>query len=182
MSRRIPSQVGQHLFSTSTRTRTTLPSVFHSAATPQLTVTAASVPQLGRIGRWYLPTMVLVAIGTLYIPTSLYTPARQPSRRTVTLGEANRNIGYAVSNALGHNNSEATKNVQVTQEERNMMLLNAYGERSSLEDIERALAGLDTSTAKPTGPAERRRALEDAYGERKSLRDVERAMRIYEVQ
>ncbi len=60
-----------------------------------------------------------------------------------------------------------------------MMLMDSYGERSSLEDMERAIAGLD---AKLDSKKNRIKVLEEAYGERKSIKDLERAMQIYEVQ
>lgn len=73
------------------------------------------------------------------------------------------------------------------------MLLDAYGARNSLEDMERAFALAGEELAK-TGTGfldakeaavdekERNRRLLEAYGDKTSLRDVERAMEIYEVQ
>lgn len=123
--------------------------------------------------------MAAIAVGMLFIPESLF---EEPTRRTVTLDAANRKINYAITNALDHHNSQANKQLEFTQEERNRMLLDAYGERSSLEDMERALAGHNMNMRMGTGPHHRRRVLEDAYGERTNLRDLERAMEIYEVQ
>lgn len=60
-----------------------------------------------------------------------------------------------------------------------MALMDAYGERNSLEDMERALAGLD---ANHQAPKDRNGRLEEAYGARETVRDLERAMKMYEVQ
>ena len=60
-----------------------------------------------------------------------------------------------------------------------MMLMDSYGERSSLEDMERALAGLE---ARVESERSRNGRLEEAYGARESIADVRRAMMIYEVQ
>jgi hypothetical protein len=59
------------------------------------------------------------------------------------------------------------------------MLMDSYGERSSLEDMERAIAGME---AKMTAKMDRRRILEEAYGDKASLADLQRAMELYEVQ
>jgi hypothetical protein len=123
--------------------------------------------------------MAVTAIGMMYIPVSTYIPPSEPKPRTVTLDAANRHIGYSVTTALNEANRNVHLNVEPTQEERNMMLMNAYGERSSLEDMERALAGLE---AKVMSQKDRNAALENAYGDRSSIKDLERAMQIYEVQ
>jgi hypothetical protein len=59
------------------------------------------------------------------------------------------------------------------------MLMDSYGERSSLEDMERAIAGLE---AKKATQKDRNRILEEAYGDKTSLADLQRAMELYEVQ
>lgn len=60
------------------------------------------------------------------------------------------------------------------------MLLDAYGARSSLEELEKASEMLGQETV--VDPKERNRRLMEAYGEKTSLRDLEKAMQIYEVQ
>ena len=57
--------------------------------------------------------------------------------------------------------------------------MDLYGERNSLEDMERAIAGLEV---RATTQKDRNAALEAAYGDRSSIKDLERAMQIYEVQ
>jgi hypothetical protein len=83
-------------------------------------------------------------------------------------------------NALEEQNNK--ENQTMTQEEKNMMLLEMYGEGNSLEDLERAVSGHGVMTGKKTGQSERNKMLTEAYGERKSLKDVERALMVYEVQ
>lgn len=129
--------------------------------------------------------MAAIAIGMIYLPASLYLESSAPSRRTVTLPAANRHIGFGIANALDEHNYKVNRAHQMTQEERNMMLLDAYGERSSLEDMERALAGHEANMEMARAKHQRKGhwgGLHEAYGERKSLRDVERAMEFYEVQ
>jgi hypothetical protein len=167
----------QRLFTTTTRARNTMS--LDDAAAEQLAATAKAVPKLGRVARWYLPTMAVTAVGMMYIPVSSYIPPSEPKPRTVTLDAATRHIGYSVTTALNDANLNVHRNVEPTQEERNMALMNAYGERSSLEDMERALAGLET---KVMSQKDRNAALENAYGDRTSIKDLERAMQIYEVQ
>jgi GAF domain-containing protein len=134
--------------------------------------------------------MALLAVGIMYLPTSYLTPpspAPVPTRRTVTLDSANRQIGFAIANALEqHNRSQApsAQAAALSQEEKNRALLDAYGERSSLEDMERAFEMMSLGEAREgrMDPQERNRRLLEAYGEKTSLRDLERAMEIYEVQ
>jgi hypothetical protein len=58
------------------------------------------------------------------------------------------------------------------------MLLDAYGARSTLEDMERVL-----EFNKPVrSEHERRRGLLEAYGDRSGLKDMKKAMELYEVQ
>lgn len=121
--------------------------------------------------------MAAIAIGMLYIPESLFI---EPSKRTVTLDQANRFIGMGIDQQLSDHNRRANYAYELTQEERNQAMLDSYGSRSSLDDMEKAIAGYEAT--KPRGPIERRMALEDAYGERSSLHHLRRAMEIYEVQ
>jgi len=83
-------------------------------------------------------------------------------------------------NALEDHNKQ--QNNDMSQEERNMMLMEAYGERNSLEDLEKAFNGHGVLSGRRTGQSDRHRLLTEAYGERKSLKDVERALQVYEVQ
>ncbi|KAF1961781.1 hypothetical protein CC80DRAFT_197708 [Byssothecium circinans] len=125
-------------------------------------------PRLGRVARWYLPAMAAIAIGITYLPENfLY----EPSPRTVTLGEANRRITYTVAAHLNQHNTRANAGYEPTQEERNQMMLNSYGDRSSLEDMEKAIAGYEANFQSKT-EHEKRAALEEAYGERSSLKHL----------
>ncbi|KAF2714794.1 hypothetical protein K504DRAFT_486611 [Pleomassaria siparia CBS 279.74] len=184
MPLRIPPQVRQQLFSTSSRARTTMPANFHSyKPTPaQFPLHTTSAARLGSIGRWYLPTMALITVGmSYYLPTTLFPPIETPpGPRTVKLEAANRQIGFAVSNSLEEHNHK--QHQEPSQEERNMMLLELYGERNSLEDMERALSGHGVVETRAVGQSERNKMMDEAYGERKSLKDLERALEVYEVQ
>ena len=111
--------------------------------------------------------MAAVAAGTIYLSK---TASSQP-RRPLTLGDANANIGFGVTNALNEANRKVHSALELTQD--------SYGERSSLEDMERAIAGME---AKMTAKKDRRRILEEAYGDKASLEDLQRAMELYEVQ
>jgi hypothetical protein len=119
--------------------------------------------------------MMAVALGISAIPEDYFS---EPTKRTVTLGDANRRIYLGVTNELGRHNSQKT--AQPTQEELNLQMMNMYGDRSSLADMENALAGYQG--VRLDGPQDRRARLEEAYGERSSLRHVRRAMEMYEVQ
>jgi len=110
---------------------------------------ASAVPRLGKVARWYLPTMAMVA------------------------------AGFGVTNALNEANRKVHVALEPTQEQKNQMLMDSYGERSSLEDMERALAGLE---AKLSSQKDRATMLEEAYGGRASIEDLQRAMELYEVQ
>lgn len=102
------------------------------------------------------------------------------SRRTInTLDAANRHIGFGITNALNEANRKVHQALEPSQEEKNMALMEMYGERSTLEDMERAIAGI---AAKAASPKDKRKILEEAYGDKSSLKDLERAMQIYEVQ
>ena len=92
---------------------------------------------------------------------------------------ANRHIGFGITNALHEANRKVHSALEPSQEQKNMMLLEMYGERSSLEDMERAIAGMDSRIANQQN---RNKMLEEAYGEKSSLKDLQRAMEIYEVQ
>ncbi|KAF2819355.1 hypothetical protein CC86DRAFT_144891 [Ophiobolus disseminans] len=167
MSFRIAPFLRQRLFTTSARARNAIP--MESVAATQLTASAHAVPKLGRIARWYLPTMALIAVGMA-----------TASRRTInTLDAANRHIGFGVTNALNEANRKVHMAREPTQEQKNMMLLEMYGERSSLEDMERAIAGIESRVA---NEKDRNKMLEEAYGDKSSLKDLQRAMELYEVQ
>jgi hypothetical protein len=102
------------------------------------------------------------------------------SRRTInTLDAANRHIGFGITNALHEANRKVHMALEPTQEQKNMILLEMYGERSSLEDMERAIAGIESRVA---SQKDRNKILEEAYGDKSSLKDLEKAMQIYEVQ
>lgn len=169
--------IRQRFFTTSTRARHVIS--MEDAAALHLTSAANAVPKLGRVARWYLPTMAAIALGMIYLPKSLYTPSTPQPRRSVTLPAANANIGFGITSALNQANRAVHANIEMSQEQKNMMLMDSYGERSSLEDMERALAGLE---ARVESERSRNGRLEEAYGARESIADVRRAMMIYEVQ
>lgn len=121
--------------------------------------------------------MAAVAFGMLYIPETLFI---EPSKRSVTLDQANRFIGMGVDQQLSDHNRRANSGYELTQEERNQAMLDSFGSRSSLDDMEKAIAGYEAT--RPKGPVETRMALENAYGERSSLQHLRRAMQMYEVQ
>jgi hypothetical protein len=106
-------------------------------------------------------------------------PRAEPKPRSVTLDAARRHIGYTIGSDLNDSNCAVHAPIELTQEQRNQQLMDLYGERSSLEDMERAIAGLET---RATSQKDRNAALEAAYGDRSSIKDLERAMQIYEVQ
>jgi hypothetical protein len=113
--------------------------------------------------------MVLIAVGTT-----------MTSRPTVnTLDAANGHIGFGITNALNEANRKVHMALEPTQEQKNMTLMEMYGERSSLEDMERAIAGLES---RAVSPKDRNKILEEAYGDKSSLKDLEKAMQLYEVQ
>jgi hypothetical protein len=114
----------------------------------------------------------------------------RPTRRLPkeTLDRANRQIGFAIANALEEHNLsrrraevvESVELLEVAQAERNRMLLEAYGSRDSLQDMEKALE-MSAHTV-VVDQRERNRRLLEAYGDKSSLKDMERAMQVYEVQ
>lgn len=120
--------------------------------------------------------MAAVALGITAIPDDFF---QERTKRTVTLGQANSRISYGISNELGFHSQQAN---QPSQEELNHQMLNWYGSRSSLQDMENAIAGYEVNTRIEDGPRTRRRMLEDAYGDRSDLKHVRRAMEVYEVQ
>ena len=124
--------------------------------------------------------MAAIALGMMYIPKQFYPSEHAfPGRRNVTLGHANTNIGFGVTSALNDVNRRVHVAHEPTQQEKNMMLMDSYGERSSLEDMERAITELE---ARLRYQKDRHKLLEEAFGERKSIKDLERAMQIYELQ
>ncbi|KAJ8110598.1 hypothetical protein OPT61_g6596 [Boeremia exigua] len=167
----------QRLFTTSTRSRHAI--AIGDVAAEELAAASKAVPKLGRIARWYLPSMAIAAVGMMYIPASVYLPREPAKPRTVTLDAANRHIGYNITTALNESNRAVHMPVELTQEQKNQQLMDLYGERSSLEDMERAIAGM---AVRVTSQKDRNAALEAAYGDRSSIKDLERAMEIYEVQ
>ncbi|KAJ4337799.1 hypothetical protein N0V87_004352 [Didymella glomerata] len=167
----------QRLFTTSTRSRNAI--AIGDVAAEELAAASRAVPKLGRIAKWYLPSMAIAAVGMMYIPASLYMPRAEPKPRSVTLDAARRHIGYTIGSDLNDSNCAVHAPIELTQEQRNQQLMDLYGERSSLEDMERAIAGLET---RATSQKDRNAALEAAYGDRSSIKDLERAMQIYEVQ
>ncbi|KAH5407952.1 hypothetical protein HBI46_182570 [Parastagonospora nodorum] len=147
MSFRFAPLLRQRLFTTSSRARAAIS--MEDAAAAHITTTANTVPRLGKIARWYLPTMAIIA------------------------------GGFGITNALNEANRKVHQTLEPTQEQKNMALMEMYGERSSLEDMERAIAGLESKLA---SKKDKRAVLEEAYGDKSSLKDLERAMQLYEVQ
>jgi hypothetical protein len=155
------------------------------AAAAHMTSTANAVPRIGKIGRWYASPFDwyhLILTGSRYLPTMAVIAAGMAltSRRTInTLDVANGHIGFGITNALNEANRKVHQALEPSQEQKNMALMEMYGERSSLEDMERAIAGLE---AKLASKKDRNAVLEEAYGDKSSLKDLERAMQLYEVQ
>lgn len=127
----------------------------------------------------YLPAMAAVAIGMLFIPEDFFD---EPTKRTVTLGEANRRINFGIAYQLDEHNRRANRNFQPSLDERNWAMLDSYGGRSSLEDMEKVIAGYEGDATHPIGQHEKNLILEEAYGERSDLSHLRRAMEMYEVQ
>jgi hypothetical protein len=117
----------------------------------------------------YLPAVAAIAAGM----------ALTSHRAINSLEAAIGQIGYGITNALNEANRKVHMTTEPTQEEKNMILLEMYGERSSLEDMERAIAGMEARLA---AQKDRSKILEEAYGDKSSLQDLQRAMQIYEVQ
>ncbi|KAF2657211.1 hypothetical protein K491DRAFT_691224 [Lophiostoma macrostomum CBS 122681] len=208
MPLRLPRQVFQRAFSNSSQSRTAI-APHHYTYNAAMASATSTVPKLGRIGRWYLPTMALIALSMTYASTkhlflnplaSSATPSRTSSR---TLDQANRQIGFAIANALNEASSPSSssffsssrsKTTELSQHEKNRLLLDAYGARSTLEDMQHALdmmtaelegaqgSGAGSERGAKIDQRERNRRLEEAYGQKASLRDLERAMEVYEVQ
>ncbi|KAL6702484.1 hypothetical protein ACN47E_001609 [Coniothyrium glycines] len=139
--------IRQRFFTSSARARHAIS--MEDATATQLASATNAVPKLGKIARWYLPTMAAIA------------------------------LGFGITNALNEANRKVHMAIEQTQEQKNMALMDAYGSRDSLEDMERALAGLG---ARIENEKTKNARLEEAYGARTSIRDLERAMQIYEVQ
>jgi hypothetical protein len=126
--------------------------------------------------------MALIAAGMIYLLSSplsrllgAYTTSPTATSVSHPLDLANRQIGFAIANALEDHNVPASS---LTQELRNSMLLDAYGARSTLEEMGRALEFKEPVMSEQ----ERRRALLEAYGDRSSLKSMEKTMELYEVQ
>jgi hypothetical protein len=112
--------------------------------------------------------MAFIALGTLIVQL----------RQSSPLDSANHKIAFAVYNSYDEHNRAVAK--QHSQEERNRMLLESYGSRESLDDMEHALQGYVTMGEQEE--KDLKRELNEAYGDRKSLKDVQRALEFYEVQ
>ncbi|KAF2204271.1 hypothetical protein GQ43DRAFT_469220 [Delitschia confertaspora ATCC 74209] len=112
MPLRLPPKFHRQTFSTAARVWPAIPSRLHAVHTDtHIPMNASTSQQLGRIGKWYLPTMALIA------------------------------FSFAVVNALEEYNMAhmTEKQRRLAEKERNDMLLKAYGERMSLSDVEKAL-------------------------------------------
>ncbi|KAF2801334.1 uncharacterized protein BDZ99DRAFT_528550 [Mytilinidion resinicola] len=114
------------------------PPQFHASYNPTSHIpthtptSTPTVPKVGKIGRWYLPACALVALGWLSSPLS-------PLRGSPSTSDAR--AGFAVANALeehnhGHLPPAARRD---KQQERNQHLMDSYGDRMSLADLEKAL-------------------------------------------
>ncbi|KAF2277040.1 uncharacterized protein EI97DRAFT_307183 [Westerdykella ornata] len=187
MPLRVPRHICTRPFSTTLQTRAAVPQFQYK---PQLPSLPNPTPRVGRIAKWYLPTMAVLALTLASLPSTLFAPP-PTQNRTVTLPAANSRIGFAIANALEHHNRQAYLTQQRLLEERNHQLLEAYGARNSLEDMERAFEmmsfGVADEGARRMGggardETERNRRLEEAYGGRTEIRELQRAMEIYEVQ
>lgn len=124
--------------------------------------------------------MALIAVGMASLHRLTSSVRYEPARRTVTLDSANSQIGFAIANALEDHNGRFRKALELTQQEKNRMLLEAYGARDSLDDMARAFETAGQAAA--INENERNARLVDAYGRKESIGDLRRAMQIYEVQ
>jgi len=84
--------------------------------------TVPKVSKARRIGKWYLPTMAVILVGWLSSPLS-------PIRRT-----SDSSTGFQ------HSYSHRRQDLQ---QERNQQLMDAYGDRMSLSELEKALEAYD---------------------------------------
>ncbi|GAD97507.1 conserved hypothetical protein [Paecilomyces variotii No. 5] len=94
---------------------------FHTASQPHHTFThrpnpyvnrlvAAHAPKVGRIGRWYLPSMALIC------------------------------LGFGISNYIrSHSASTMSSNRDNQLNAQQLQLLESYGNRNTLDDVERAM-------------------------------------------
>ncbi|KAF2107192.1 hypothetical protein BDV96DRAFT_654040 [Lophiotrema nucula] len=127
---RVPIALRRQAFSTSSRfRRSTLPSHFYTTSAQPLPLTPTA-PKLGQIGRWYLPTMALIAASMTFIPRILSSKAK-------ALGETNHQIGFAIANAIEEH--YRSKDHEMEQAARHQRLIEAYGDRTTMEDMHRAM-------------------------------------------
>ncbi|KAF2456294.1 hypothetical protein BDY21DRAFT_372432 [Lineolata rhizophorae] len=114
--------------------------LYHPYSAPHLSnpmAAALSRPRpLGPVGRWYLPAMAVIALG--WTLASEYAILR--------LGGADwRNQGFAAANAWEsrqdrHGSAEVSgKANNVAETARQAALLDAYGDRGSLEELQKAM-------------------------------------------
>lgn len=64
------------------------------------------------------------------------------------LNSANHPIGSAVTNAIGESNSRKSKETE--EMERNRLLMEAFADRGSLEDLEKAVQAYEAGLKKQT--------------------------------
>ncbi|KAF2751461.1 hypothetical protein M011DRAFT_455457 [Sporormia fimetaria CBS 119925] len=164
MALRPPVPILARAFSSTTRARATLQHLNPYANTRVATLSAPA--KLGPVARWYLPAMAALAVGLSLIPSDLLLTT--PDAPT-----AHARIGFAITNFLGTHNQRQNP-VHMTQEERNRRLMEAYGSRSSLEDMERAFdlmghEGLEDTRLQMSMP---RTGLEDTRLQARGLEDT----------
>ncbi|KAJ9244498.1 hypothetical protein DTO169E5_1716 [Paecilomyces variotii] len=84
--------------------------IFTHRPSPQVNrLTAAQTPKVGRIGRWYLPSMALICLG---------------------FGITNYIRSHPATSSAGRDNRLTPQQLQ---------LLESYGNRNTLDDVERAM-------------------------------------------
>ncbi|KAF2730660.1 hypothetical protein EJ04DRAFT_410807, partial [Polyplosphaeria fusca] len=84
----------------------------------------------------YLPTMALITLSMIFVPR---LRSAFPSSQSPTLNSANRQIGFGIADAIEESN-RTKKQQEAPDAERNRMLLEAFADRGSLEDLEKAIA------------------------------------------
>ncbi|OCK82889.1 hypothetical protein K432DRAFT_402488 [Lepidopterella palustris CBS 459.81] len=136
-------------FSTAARVHPAVPPYFYHphSIPPRVNMNMSKMPKVGRLGRLYLPTMALILLGAPFILPPFITLRHNPFTAPFTLPSPTTDQnqhnppGFAAYNALEEANhghlSESERSVR--RRERNEKLLDAYGERMSLSDVEKAL-------------------------------------------
>lgn len=131
MTVRVPRQLTSRTVTTSVRRQTTLPLQFHTPTTPLTSMPAAAPkPKVGRVARWYLPTMAVIAIGMVLNPLFTWSSHSEP------LDSANHSTAPAMWSAV---EEKAEETIVETLRERERRMMDAFGQRDNLKDLEKAM-------------------------------------------